>query len=216
MRQNKETEHGFDSIKTQRALDRFLPGLGVDLRLAIGLCVCFWVGTAAAAAKCADPFSTLQVQAISAFTQTRYFQGVSKPLVSQGLVKLSADRVQWHVKKPVDIVTVIAPDGVSQSIEGGPVQALGPRGGDSFLADSGLRHVLSGDFTAARAGYKITNLPEAPNGNWRLRLVPRAEPFARFVRHLDVEGCAGVAQIRVQQANGDWMDIHLTPADNAN
>lgn len=166
---------------------------------------------APALAKCADPFSGLLVPQISSFTQTRHFQGLTNALVSKGKVQIFPDRVHWHVSEPVDILTVIAESGVSQSIEGGEAQALGPQSGDLFLSSSGLRDVLSGKFAAARAQYTITNLPAAKNGDWRLRLVPRAAQLASVIQHLDVQGCANVQNLKLQQPSGDWMDIQLAP-----
>ncbi len=179
---------------------------------ALGLALGFFLGLmgamASADAKCIDPFATLPVPARTAFTQTRHFQNVAKPLVAEGVVEIAAAHVRWHVTKPVDILTVIAPEGVTQSVDHGPPQALGASGGDAFLSGSGLLHVLSGNFSAARAQYKITTLPPI-GGNWHLRLVPRGEQVARLIRHMDVQGCIGVASLQVQQADGDWMDIRL-------
>ncbi len=171
---------------------------------------------ASALAKCADPFSGLPVPQISGFTQTRHFQGLANALVSRGDVQIFPDSVHWHVRTPVDILTLIAEGGVTQSIEGGEAQALGPQTGDVFLSSSGLRDVLSGKFAAARAQYQITNLPAAANGDWRLRLVPRAAQLASVIQYLDVQGCVNVQNLKLQQPSGDWMDIQLAPLPKQN
>lgn len=190
-----------------------LPGaLSVLAWLSLGVIL----GSAPAFAKCADPFSGLSVPQISSFTQTRHFQGLSNALVSKGKAQIYPDRVHWHVTEPVDILTVIAEAGVTQSIEGGPAQALGAQTGDVFLSGSGLRDVLSGKFTAARAQYTITNLPAAANGDWRLRLVPRAVELAGLIQYLEVQGCVGVQDLKMQQSSGDWMDIQLAELPKQN
>lgn len=175
------------------------------------------VGLAGAAhAQCANPMVGLQVPPINAFTQARNFKGVAKPLLAQGEVEISANQVRWHVKKPADIVTLITPTGVTQSVEGGPAQALGPSGADSFFASNGLRDLLSGNFAAIRSLYEISALPAGKAGEWHLRLAPKGAALARFLRFLDVRGCTNLTALRVQQANGDWMDIQFSRPASAN
>ena len=145
----------------------------------------------------------------TAFTQTRHLVGVRAPLVSQGVVTISANQVQWHVTQPVDIVTIIGPTGMTQSVEGGPAQPLAAGSGDAFLSSSGLRAVLNGDFSSARTQYDITRLPAGADGAWNIRLRPRAGALARFIAAIDVRGCAEVARVSVRQVSGDWMDIDI-------
>lgn len=186
--------------------------------LSIALSCLAWpnLAPASASAKCADPFSSLPVPQISGFTQTRHFQGLANALVSKGDVRIFADAVHWHVREPVDILTVIGEGGVTQAIEGGEAQALGPQAGDVFLSSSGLRDVLSGKFAAARAQYTITKLAAAANGDWRLRLVPRAAQLAGVIAYLDAQGCTNVQSLKLQQPSGDWMDIQLAPPPKPN
>jgi hypothetical protein len=165
----------------------------------------------AAHAQCADPFHIAAPTGAVAFTQTRHLSGVARPLVSHGQAQVGADRLQWHVTQPVDILTVISPAGVTQSIEGGPAQSMGPQGGDAFMSSSGLLDIMRGDFTAARTHYEVAALPAAASGDWRLRLTPRSAQMARFISFFEVQGCDAVGQVKVQQAGGDWMEIQLAP-----
>lgn len=133
------------------------------------------------------------------------------PLVSTGRATIGAERIDWHVTTPMDIRTTISASGVTQSIEGGAPQRVGPQGGgDAFLSSAGLLDLLSGDFAALRAHYDIAS-QAAADGDWRLRLTPRAASLARFVTAIEVGGCQRVEDVRVTQANGDRMDIALGP-----
>lgn len=151
------------------------------------------------------------MQGAASFTQTRHLSGVRAPLISTGRATIGADRIEWHVTQPMDIRTTISASGVTQSIEGGAPQRVGPQGGgDAFLSSAGLLDLLSGDFASLRAHYDVA--PQAADGgDWRLRLTPRAATLARFVASIEVGGCEHVKSVRVRQANGDWMDIALTP-----
>ena len=162
-------------------------------------------------AACVDPYSIPVERGRSAFTQTRHLNGVRAPLVSRGEVVIAAERVDWRITDPMDIVTVITPTGATQSVEGGAPQRLGPQGGDAFLSSAGLFDLLVGDFSALDTHYAITRSNVA-NGSWRMRLAPRAANVARFVTALEVAGCTRVESVVVRQANGDWMEIALSGA----
>lgn len=168
---------------------------------------------APARAACVDPAAIQVEHGALAFTQTRHLSGVRAPLVSRGNVTLEAESVDWHVTQPLDIRTRITPAGVTQSIDNGPAQRMGPQGGgDVFTSSAGLFELLVGDFAALRTHYDIAPQPASGGGAWRLRLTPRAEGLSRFVSYIDVAGCESVADVEIRQANGDWMQIALAPA----
>jgi len=168
---------------------------------------------APAEAACVDP-NAMQVEyGAMSFTQTRHLTGVRAPLVSRGRANIAAERVEWHVTDPLDIRTTITPTGITQSIENGPAQRVGPQGGgDAFLSSAGLFDLLVGDFTALQTHYTITRAAPAANGAWSMRLTPRAASLSRFVSAIDVAGCERVTGVEVRQANGDRMEIALAPA----
>lgn len=145
------------------------------------------------------------------FTQTRHLSGVRAPLVSRGQALVSEGRVDWRVTSPLDIRTQITAAGITQSIEGGPPQRLGGQG-DAFLASAGLLHLLSGDLAALANHYTIT--PAAAASGWRVRLTPKSEGAARFLSYIEAGGCERVSRVEVRQANGDWMEIALSPAES--
>ena len=166
------------------------------------------LGFSAAHATCADPFSLRPPAGSVAFTQTRHLNGVANPLVSRGQARVQNQIINWHVTTPVDILTTIGPNGVTQSVEGGPAQNVGPEGA-GFLSGSGLGAVFSGDFNAARAQYDIVNTPGA-NG-WTLRLTPRSEQMRRAIAGIDIGGCSAIDSVSVRQASGDRTDIRFAP-----
>jgi Outer membrane lipoprotein carrier protein LolA-like len=172
-----------------------------------------WLSFAAGAARaeCVDPFQLDVVYGAANFTQSRHLVGVRAPLVSRGRVEVSAQSVVWRVTDPLDINTTITPAGITQAVEGGAPQALGPQGGgDAFLASAGLFELLVGDFNALRDHYEVARASPAASGAWRIRLTPRAQAMARFVSSVEIGGCERVERVEVRQASGDWMEIALS------
>jgi Outer membrane lipoprotein carrier protein LolA-like len=165
-------------------------------------------------AACVDP-ARMQVEAGAAsFVQTRHLSGVRAALVSRGRATIEAAQVDWHVTDPMDIRTTITPGAITQSVENGPPQRVGPQGGgDAFLSSAGLFNLLTGDVRALDAHYTVARSPDAANGAWRLRLTPRSAQMAQFISHIEIGGCERVERVEVRQANGDWMEIALGPVE---
>lgn len=145
-----------------------------------------------------------------AFTQTRHLSAIRTPLVSRGQAVIARDRVDWTVTQPVNIRTTITSAGITQSVEGGPAQRVGPQG-DAFLSSAGLFNLLAGDFSQLSAHYDIARGAAGADGAWTLQLTPKAASLARFVSRIEVNGCRRVEGVEVRQADGDWMEIALAP-----
>ncbi|MET0182283.1 MAG: hypothetical protein ABW199_05300 [Caulobacterales bacterium] len=162
-----------------------------------------------ASAQCIDPMQTPLQTGVSQFTQTRHLQGVRAPLVSRGQANVTRERVEWRVSDPIEVLTTITPQGVTQSVDGGAPQRLGPQsgGGDPFLSSTGLFDLLTGDFAALRTHYDVATLPGGGGGAWRLAFTPKSATLARYISRIEVAGCTRVAHVSVNQANGDRMDI---------
>lgn len=161
-------------------------------------------------AACVEPTALPVEYGSLSFTQTRRLSGVRAPLVSQGRATIAADRVDWHVTAPLDVRTTISSTGITQSIEGGAPQRVA-QGGDAFLSSAGLFDLLVGDFASLGAHYTIARGPAQANGAWSMQLTPKAASLARFVSAIEVAGCERVTGVQVRQANGDRMDIALSP-----
>lgn len=175
------------------------------------LAALFVIGFAgAASAQCADPLRLPVEYGSLSFTQTRHLSGVRAPLVSRGRAVIAAERVEWNVSEPISIRTTITESGITQSVENGPAQRVGPQG-DAFLSSAGLFNLLAGDFATLGSHYDIARGEGGPNGRWTLRLIPKAAALSRFVSYIEVGGCDGVRAVEVRQANGDWMEIALAP-----
>jgi hypothetical protein len=190
-------------------------GYAADLARKAGafLVVAFWLAAAPAHAACADPSTIHADRGAMAFTQTRHLAGTRAPLVSRGRVDIAPQQVNWHVTDPLDVLTTITPNGITQSIENGAPQHVAPQGaGDAFLSSAGLFDMLAGNFSALGAHYVVTRRPASADGAWHLRLTPRAAQLARFLSYIDVTGCDRVSGVEVREANGDWMEIALEPA----
>jgi len=172
-----------------------------------------WLSLAGAAyAQCADPMRLAAEFGTFGFTQTRHLSGVRAPLVSRGQAVVTQGRVDWRVTQPLDIHTVITPAGITQSVEGGAPQRMGGQG-DAFLSSAGLLNLLAGDLAALSNHYDITRAPAGANGAWRVRLTPKSASMGRFLAYIEAAGCARVTSVEVRQANGDWMEIALSPAE---
>lgn len=175
------------------------------------LFVALWLSVAGAAhAQCADPMRLAPEYGAFGFTQTRHLTGVRAPLVSRGQALVAHGRIDWRVTQPLDIRTIITTAGITQSVEGGPPQRMGG-GGDAFLSSAGLLNLLSGDIASLSSHYDIARSPGA-NGGWRVRLTPKSQSMARFLSYIEAGGCERVSNVEVRQANGDWMEIALSPA----
>lgn len=161
-------------------------------------------------ANCTDPFKIAVERGAKAFTQTRHLNKVATPLVSHGEAVIAKDRVEWHVTKPLDVLTTITPQGMTQSVENSPPQALGPQdSSNAFLASTGLFDLLVGDFASARTHYDIANVQPPQAKSWKLKFTPRQPALAKFISNIAVVGCTRIEQVEVYQANGDWMQISL-------
>jgi hypothetical protein len=187
-------------------------GRAADLARKAGavLVAAFLIAAPANAAACIDPNNIRVEYGSMSFTQTRHLNGITRPLVARGQATIAAQRVDWHVTTPVDALTTITPSGITQSIDGGAPQRVNA-GGDALLSSAGLFDMLVGNFEALQQHYTITPQPARANGDWSIRLTPRAAGMARALTHIDVAGCERVAEVEVQQANGDRMEINLGP-----
>ncbi|HVZ99886.1 MAG TPA: outer membrane lipoprotein carrier protein LolA [Caulobacterales bacterium] len=163
-------------------------------------------------AACVDPLAMPVQYGSAEFTQTRHLSGVRAPLVSRGRATIAAQRVEWRVTDPLDIVTTITPAGITQAVENGPPQRVGPQGGgDAFLSSAGLLDLLSGNVAALSTHYDVAREPAGANGAWRVRLTPKDAALAQYLARLEIGGCSRVEHVEVRQANGDWMEIALGP-----
>ncbi len=159
--------------------------------------------------ECLDPETLVESQGVRPFAQTRWLEGVPRPLVSTGDMTLDSNSVVWRVTQPIEIATVISSEGMTQSIAGGPQTPVGASGAASpILSDSGLIDLIKGDLSRIHELYEVEKT--SSETNWLLSLTPKAEDMSRFVGAITVEGCMKVQAIVVNQTNGDRIMVAFT------
>ena len=166
------------------------------------------VGAGPAFAACADPFKLKAETGSFDFRQTRRLSTMKTPLISTGVAAVKPGRVDWRVVKPVDVRLTITPGKITQSVQGGPAQAVGPASADPFLRSSGLFEILTGNYDALKRYYTISGSP-VPGAAWKLALKPKDANLGRFLSTLEIAGCARAEAVTIRQANGDTIAIEM-------
>lgn len=149
------------------------------------------------------------------FVQTRRLVGFDAPLISEGMFRLSGDRLDWHVQEPFDVRTIIGPDGITQALDGGepaPVEA----GTTAVVAPitGALAALLRADFAALRRSFTITTAEAGHSGGWSATLAPLNEDLRAVVGTIDVEGCDAVDHVTLRRPSGDTDRIDLYPVSS--
>lgn len=166
-------------------------------------------GAGPAAAACSDPFKLKPETGSFDFKQTRRLTTMKSPLISTGVAAVRPGRVDWRVVKPVDVRLTITPGRITQSVQGGPAQAVGPASADPFLRSSGLFEILTGNYDALKKYYAISGGPTAPGGAWKLSLKPKDANLGRFLSSIEIAGCARAEGVTIRQGNGDTIAIEM-------
>ncbi len=160
-------------------------------------------------AACADPFKLKAQPGSFDFKQTRRLATMKTPLISTGVARMAPGRIDWRVVKPVDVRLTITPGRITQSVQGGKAQAVGPASADPFLRSSGLFEILTGDYGALRRYYTISGAPAAPGVAWKLSLKPKDAKLGRFLNTIEIAGCGRAEAVNIRQANGDTIAIEM-------
>jgi hypothetical protein len=182
------------------------------LLVVAGLTVSVLAAPGLAQAACTDPFKLKAETGSYDFKQTRHLSNMKTPLVSTGVADLRPGRVDWRVIKPVDVRLTITPGRITQSVQGGPAQAVGPASADPFLRSSGLFEILTGDYGALRRYYVIAGGAPAPGAPWKLTLKPKDANLGRFLANIEIAGCERAQSVNIRQGNGDTIAIEMSPA----
>jgi hypothetical protein len=169
-----------------------------------------------AAAECISP-DNLHVDTIDKpFTQERYLTGMSAPLKSEGDLKVTKDQISWHMTKPFNVETLITPQGITQSVDGGPAQPVGP--GASDLSTSIARlfaNLLQGKWGELETFFHVSKGAAAPGTPWSISLKAIDPQMQKVFGTIDVEGCKDISTIRVDHENGDHEVIHFDAGDSS-
>ncbi len=186
------------------------------MRAALGLIMLAGVvspGAAFGADRTCPPPSEIVVSDFSReFVQSRHLEGVSAPLVSEGTVSLTGERIVWHNRSPFDILTTFGPDGITQSVEGSDPEPVSMGGGAvPGLGGLPLASVLRGDLNKLGAYFRISTSVQAGNGPWVAILNPLDGRLADILGAIEIEGCAEVERVTLRRPTGDYDVIQLSP-----
>lgn len=182
--------------------------------VAIAAASCALAGTAMA--QCADPLSgdLAPPREPQAFTQERHLKGVSRPILSRGVASIEDEAVIWRVTTPIEIVTRIDDDGVTQAIDGGPFEPVAQAAGGDLSTQLGFAALLRVDVEALRLSYEVEAAPNEPGSPWALKLTPRDTQLSQQIAAIRVEGCSVVDGVMVEQTNGDQLVVRFSgPAE---
>ena len=143
------------------------------------------------------------------FVQLRYIAGLSQPLRSEGRVRVTEDRISWHMTKPFDVETIITPDGLSQSVEGKPPTQVVGGGAFGGALVRALADLLQGRWEPLRASFEIEPGEVSVGKPWSLRLTPRDERLLALFDAIAVSGCRDVTDVEITHRGGDREAIQF-------
>lgn len=134
------------------------------------------------------------------FTQQRYLQGLSAPLVSQGHFALSFGHgMIWRLQSPVAQVFRITANGIDQQLPNGgwasTTQASMHGESKLFLA------FLEGDLPALQDQFNLALTGTAQA--WQVHMTPRSALLQKIFRDITLAGGARLTQIQIVEAQGD-------------
>lgn len=153
---------------------------------------------------CPKP-EALRIDALaSEFTQEKFLQGRDAPLISTGRFKVADDTVVWHMTEPFDVETVISPEGITQSIDGAPAEAVAP-GAAQFGARiaTSMASLMRGRWDELNSVFKVVVLPTSWKENWVVTLTPLDERLSNILGEITVRGCRDVETVSIVRGEGD-------------
>ncbi len=166
-------------------------------------------------AQACPPPDELQAHSVKRhFWQEKYLQGMEKPLMSEGVVTATADKVVWHMTDPFDMETTISPEGIVQSVNGGAPEPAGQGAGAIGAAiASPITALMRGQWDELSSTFAISRSTDPDGGNWIVELKPLDERLRKILASISVQGCTDVERVVVRQADGDMQKIRF--ADTA-
>lgn len=168
------------------------------------------------AAICPMPQELREEKVERAFTQERFIEGMSKPLLSEGVLLAEEGRIVWHMQKPFDVKTIITHDGISESVDGAapePVSA-GPADMGAGIARSAAA-LMRGQWTELKSLFNVSEPRMLENGDWEILLTPLDERIKSAIGGISVRGCEDVERVELGGTGGDRQIIEFSPAEGA-
>ena len=162
-------------------------------------------------AACPLPTQLQADDVTKAFRQEKTLTGMTRPLVSEGMLSAQGDEVVWHMMSPFDVKTVINKAGVSQSVDGEvPVTVSGGAGQLGASIASSMASMMRGDWDGLNSMFNVTTTPSAGLDDWHVELVPRDDRLTEVLGTIRVSGCEDVAHVLIMHPGGDKETIDFT------
>jgi hypothetical protein len=166
------------------------------------------VVSGSAAVACPKPDQLRASSLDRTFTQEKFVSGMSKPLKSEGRIMASGDEIVWHMKKPFDVKTTIAPSGISQSVDGKPAEAAGAAEIGAMVAKS-MAAMMRGRWSDLKTMFSVTLPSPQEEGSWLVVLKPLDERLQGVLGTITVHGCSDVSDVEIVRPDGDRESIHF-------
>ncbi len=142
------------------------------------------------------------------FVQSKTVAALSRPLLSSGVLGLSANQdLVWQTLKPLKSTLVIAAEGLKQFDRNDALVSELDLPVARALAQVFLG-VLSGDTQTLTSAF--TPALSCDGSAWELNLVPTAAEFAQLLTSITVSGAATIEKLAFREARGDYTEILLS------
>lgn len=160
------------------------------------------------AQTCPAPDAMRATAVDRSFVQEKYFPGMTNALQSQGRISASDTEIIWHMTSPFDVKTIISPDGISQSIDNGPVQPIqtGAAGLGVGMARS-MASLMRGQWSELKNVFNVATQPATEAAQWVVTLVPLDARLKSAMGVMTIKGCTDVESVMIERGKGDYETI---------
>lgn len=150
--------------------------------------------------------------AVRPFTQVRTLPSLPKPIHSSGVLQAAGEQFIWRICDPFDIRTTVGPDGISQSVEGGAPQPVGPQAMQQAIRQISIADIFQGRFDHLGDVFTVDITDAASTkGRWRVGLTPHGGGASAVINRIDIHGCDDVASVTIIYQDGGRDDIDVGP-----
>lgn len=142
------------------------------------------------------------------FTQTKTVAALANPLVSNGVLGLSAkQQLVWQTLRPLKSTLVIGADGLRQFNRNDQLvnEVANPVASELAQVFLGL---LSGNTDVLETAF--TQSLTCEDSNWQLNLVPADNDLKTMLESLTLNGAEHIEKISFREARGDYTEILLS------
>ena len=142
------------------------------------------------------------------FTQTKTVAALANPLVSNGVLGLSAKHeLVWQTVRPLKSTLVIGANGLRQfnrndQLVNELANPVATQMAQVFLS------LLSGNTAALKTSFMQSLTCEGDN--WQLNLVPATDELKNMLESLTLTGAENIEKISFREARGDQTEILLS------